>query len=363
MQEREGQAGVDKIRAQGVTVCLYNVDICDRDALHGALKATRDEMPPIRGVFQCAASLADRPFETMTFEEWQKSCRAKAIGSWNLFQCLAQDDLSFFIFLSSSAGIIGNRGQANYAAGNSFQDALARHIDNGSGRTHGISLDFGLVLGTGTAASDPILLAKMKKDVEHAIVRNERSRDFADNKEGNNTKATPLRNAPSRIVIGVGTGGLEYQNKPYDPYWTRTPLFSVLNTVDMPPGKMLYPPGARSNAQAASPAYSKGNPSSSSSSSSMHSVRGLLSSCECAEDRCRTVCYGLRRLLARVMDLPGPEEVDSGRCFRDYGVDSLSAVAIRNWVDEECGGKLDIFEILGDSTIRELSDTVANKGL
>ena len=45
------------------------------------------------------------------------------------------------LFLSSASGVIGNRGQANYAPGDVFQDALAHHA-----KSHGYNaalIDFG----------------------------------------------------------------------------------------------------------------------------------------------------------------------------------------------------------------------------
>lgn len=72
--------------------------------------------------------------------------RPKMQGSWNLHEALP-DDMAFFVFLSSSAGAIGARGQANYNSGNGFQDALAHHR-----RKKGmaaVSLDLGPILGAG----------------------------------------------------------------------------------------------------------------------------------------------------------------------------------------------------------------------
>jgi hypothetical protein len=47
-------------------------------------------------------------------------------GSWNLHQQLPRD-LDFFILFSSISGVIGSQGQANYAAGNTFQHELAKY--------------------------------------------------------------------------------------------------------------------------------------------------------------------------------------------------------------------------------------------
>jgi hypothetical protein len=84
----------------------------------------------------------------MTYEDWITASRPKMQGSWNLHQLMPKD-LNFFVFLSSSAAIIGARGQSNYSAGNAFQDALATYR-----RSQGlaaVSLDLGPVLGAGVS--------------------------------------------------------------------------------------------------------------------------------------------------------------------------------------------------------------------
>jgi hypothetical protein len=66
----------------------------------------------------------DGVFGKMPYEDWITSTRLKIQGSWNLHELLPRD-LGFFIILSSVSGVIDNLGQANYAAGNAFEEALA----------------------------------------------------------------------------------------------------------------------------------------------------------------------------------------------------------------------------------------------
>lgn len=63
--------------------------------------------------------------ERMTWDQWNRATQAKVALSMNLHSHLT--DLQFFVLLSSVTGVAGHMSQANYAAGNTFQDALARH--------------------------------------------------------------------------------------------------------------------------------------------------------------------------------------------------------------------------------------------
>jgi hypothetical protein len=78
----------------------------------------------------------------MTFDKWLGATQPKIKGTWNLHTYLPLD-LDFFIILSSMSGIIGNAAQANYAAGNTYEDAVAHYR-----RAHGLAattLNVGLV--------------------------------------------------------------------------------------------------------------------------------------------------------------------------------------------------------------------------
>lgn len=52
-------------------------------------------------------------------------------------------ELDFFVMLSSLNGVVGTRGRANYAAGNTYQDALAHYRTDS--QTAYISLGLGMI--------------------------------------------------------------------------------------------------------------------------------------------------------------------------------------------------------------------------
>jgi myxalamid-type polyketide synthase MxaC len=82
-------------------------------------------MPPLRGILHTAGTLDDG---VLTEQNWNRFARVlapKVTGSWLLHELTASMPIDFFVLFSSVASILGAPGQANYAAANAFEDALA----------------------------------------------------------------------------------------------------------------------------------------------------------------------------------------------------------------------------------------------
>ncbi|MYQ69424.1 SDR family NAD(P)-dependent oxidoreductase, partial [Streptomyces sp. SID4950] len=112
---------VEELSAVGASVRVVACDVADR----GALGCVVEGLPGgVSGVVHAAGVLDDVMVEGLSGERLRGVLAAKVAGAWNLHE-VAGPGVGLFVLFSSAAGVLGAAGQANYAAGNAFLDALA----------------------------------------------------------------------------------------------------------------------------------------------------------------------------------------------------------------------------------------------
>jgi len=85
----------------------------------------KQDFKPLKGVFHLAGVVQDGLLVNLRDDAIQSVLRAKMASALVLHQLTQQMHLDFFVLFSSSASLLGAKGQANYAAANGFLDGLA----------------------------------------------------------------------------------------------------------------------------------------------------------------------------------------------------------------------------------------------
>nr|QGA89386.1 type I polyketide synthase [Streptomyces conglobatus] len=110
----------------GARVTLAGCDVTDREALARLLASVPEEYP-LTAVVHTAAVLDDGMVDDLSPDRLDRALRVKVGGALHLHELTREHNLSAFVLFSSVAGTIGASGQGNYAPGNAYLDALAHH--------------------------------------------------------------------------------------------------------------------------------------------------------------------------------------------------------------------------------------------
>ncbi|MBB4676150.1 type I polyketide synthase [Crossiella cryophila] len=115
-----------ELHTLGAKVTITPCDLSDRAAL-ATLLADIPPSHPLTDIVHAAGVLDDAMTTALTPAQLDNVLRPKANAAWHLHELTQHLDLTSFVLFSSIAGTSGTPGQANYAAANTFLDALAHH--------------------------------------------------------------------------------------------------------------------------------------------------------------------------------------------------------------------------------------------
>ena len=270
-------------------------------------------------------------FENMCYADFQAAVLPKVQGSWHLHEYLPRT-MDFFVMLSSATGILGNRSQANYAAGNNFQDCLAKmRVSQGLPAT---SIDLGTVLSVGYVAEHrenmttlANVLQVIREDEIHILlehVMDPRSKDHQ-----NQHQKIQL----SQLVVGLTTAEyLRQRGVPPLTYLTY-PLFTHLNTQST----------GRIHGNREDPA---------------HLAVVALPHASTHDEAVGIIRDGIRHKLASLLAIP-IDNIDPNKSVSSNGVDSLVAMEFRTWIVKDLGADIPLLDIMGTGSLSAISEKVA----
>lgn len=278
----------------------------------------------------------------MTLDDYHTAIHAKVQGTWNLHLAslsLQKQPLDFFTLLSSTSGIVGNKGQANYAAANTFLDAFASYR-----RTLGLHancVDLGLIEDVGYVAEQetntletrfdkrqwtPINEIMLRKILTYSILQQD--------------SLAPLNaESTAQMITGIGFP-LPADGSPL----ASDPRFAYLFSTH----------GAN-----ASPA--DGDEGSNGVADQAIQTFRLLQKTGTA-DLATLVNSGVEVISAQFVKILRLEaDPEPGRPLMAYGLDSLSAVELRNWIRVKLGVELTTLDITTAASLIALSERVVGK--
>lgn len=123
----EAKQAMMVMQSQGVQVMVEAVDVGDAVQLKHLLQRMTATMPPLRGVVHGAMVLDDVLLPGLTADRLRQVMAPKVLGALHLHAATREIPLDFFVMLSSVAALVGNVGQASYAAANAFLDVFAQY--------------------------------------------------------------------------------------------------------------------------------------------------------------------------------------------------------------------------------------------
>lgn len=284
--------------------------------------------------------MQDKPFEMMTLDDYHTAIHAKVQGTWNLHrasQGLQKQPLDFFTMLSSTSGIVGNKGQANYAAANTFLDAFASYRQKLGLRAN--TVDLGLIEDVGYVAEQdsglevrfdkrqwtPINESMLRKILTYSILQQDTS--------------TPLNASSStEMITGIGfplpRDGSELAREPRFSYLFNSRGVSKIGGMDDSDG-------------------------SDQADQAIKQLRMMHKSGADVAALCNACVEVISAQFVKILRLETDPE--PGRPLMAYGLDSLSAVELRNWIRMKIGVELTTLDITNAGSLITLCEKVVLK--
>ncbi|PGH26423.1 hypothetical protein AJ80_01921 [Polytolypa hystricis UAMH7299] len=281
----------------------------------------------IRGIVHGGMVLQDSTLENMSYAQWQTALGPKVKGTNNLDEVFGET-LDFFILLSSLFGVVGSQGQANYAAGSAFQDAFAyRRASRGLPvRT----IDLCSVSSAGYTAENQFAAAHATRQG----VQSMRLEEFFAVLKHAISYPLPEDPAAAQVVTGakrVGSGSTPEDITLFQP----DPRFSHIRTP-------------RSRQQR--------DPSQTDDVGTSTDLRAATT----RNDATETAQKAIMGKMSRLLDMP-MQEISPSKPVSSYGIDSLIAVELRNWVSKHLEAQLQMFEVMSPLSIRNLAGLVTQR--
>lgn len=280
-------------------------------------------------------------FEGLTYNQFKAAVDPKVLGALHLHNTLKDTPLDFFVMTSSISAVLGNPGQANYSAANSYLDALARHRNlQGQAAT---SLALPMVLDVGVVAENENIEVSLNRKGMYGINEHEMLASFVaamSQPTPQASESTTTDFGSSQIIMGLDPTLLAAtvaSSDTTDPYWYNDKRLALIRSeVD----SIL----SSSNSNKLSGGFV----------ASLHDIVK-----EGDDALLKTIADHLIAKCSSILMLSIDGFEYEGRSIASNGLDSMIGAEFRNWLFKEFGLEIGFQDLLIPSmTFIKLAQTV-----
>ncbi|WP_024877888.1 type I polyketide synthase [Saccharomonospora piscinae] len=308
----------DELTALGSRVSVESCDVADRDSVADLVQRLAEAGDPIRSVMHTAGIGGLAPVARSGVGEFGYIATGKVAGARHLDELLDPAELDAVVYFSSIAAVWGVGDHGAYAAANAYLDALARQR-----RAQGV----------------PVLSVAWGPWAAGGMVRDEETEQRL------RRQGVPLL-VPEQAVLALGLA-LDNDDAEIaiaDVDWARfVPIFTSARArpliEDVPEVRALVASETTTDADAGE---------------APTALRAELTDLP-DDDRDHVVLDIVRAHAAAVLGHDSADDVESGRAFRDFGFDSVTAVELRNRLAGATGLRLPATLVFDHPTPTELA--------
>jgi len=125
--DEESKLIIDSLKDKGVEVFVRACDVTNKKALTNLIAEIERDIGSLKGLIHAAMVLDDGLIRNMKQDQLIKVMQPKITGAWNLHEITSNLKLDFFVLYSSATTFVGNPGQGNYVAANSYLESLVNY--------------------------------------------------------------------------------------------------------------------------------------------------------------------------------------------------------------------------------------------
>lgn len=277
----------------------------------------------------------------MSHKNWQDVLSAKVTGTWNLHNALhgKDGDLQFFVVCGSITGVMGNAGQVNYSAANTFLSSFAQYrLQNGLPAS---VVNLGGVDDVGFLATQDNTLRERMRSASVRLLNEQEVLDafelaiFSDDLRKTSKSSGSLQ-IPNNLIVGMSSTK-SLADATVRPLWGQDARFRAYSHVDFDPE---------------SPADA---------SKFSQSIRYMISLLEKEPETLDRPAWKEQTMAEIVKTLQKYSTFTSGQDSAQVAsihIDSLMTVEIRNWCRRHFDLDLSLIAITKAATLGGLGDLI-----